>query len=552
VGSPISFATRPGSWRHWKLEVDEPIARLQLAIDPERGLRPDDYKLKLNSYDLGVDIELHDAVERLRLEYPGVRSVVIGSDLDRVFCSGANIPMLATSTHVDKINFCRFTNETRFAIEDASAHSGQTYIAALAGTTAGGGYELALACHHLILVDDKSSAVSLPEIPLLGVLPGTGGLTRVVDKRKVRRDHADLLATTAEGIMGQTALDWNLVDELAPRSTFDEAVTARAQAFTQASPRPAGAVGFALEDIDPPAGTDTFDLGWVNVAIERKAGYATVTIVGPDEPPPDDLIEANGGWLLEAARQLDRTLLHLRFNEVEIGQLILKTVGDPTLVAAWDARLIGTDWAATELRLLWKRTLQRLEQSARSLLAVVEPGSCFVGALFELVVAADRSWMLDGTFEDLDDPLPAATVRLTATNTAIPAALPMLSGQSRLFSHFSGNTEAVATAAAAVNIDLDAAAASRCGLVTSTPDDLDWEDELRIAIEERASFNPDALTGMEATLRFVGAENCDTKTLGRLTAWQNWIFHRDNASGPEGGLRTFGTGRRPSYDPNRT
>jgi benzoyl-CoA-dihydrodiol lyase len=408
--------------------------------------------------------------------------------------------------------------------------------------------------------------VSLPEIPLLGVLPGTGGLTRVVDKRKVRRDRADQLSTMAEGVMGQTALDWKLVDELVPRSTFDDVVTDRARTLAAGSSRPSASSddtqrGFVLDDIVPVTNDDHVDLGWVRIDLDRAAANATITIVAPDTEPPGDLLAGNGGWLLGAARQLDRAILHLRFNEPEIGQFLLKTVGDADLVAAWDERLTGEDWATVELRLLWKRTLQRLEQSARSLLAVIEPGSCFVGLLFELVLAADRSWMLDGTFEDLDDPPNAATVRLTASNatfasttasSASPPLLPMLSGQHRLFSHFSGDDEAIDAVISALGQDLDAQSAAALGLITSTPDDLDWDDEIRVSLEERASFNPDALTGMEATLRFVGNENCDTKTLGRLTAWQNWIFHRENASGPSGGLRSFGTGRRPRYDPNRT
>ena len=547
----IDFRTQPDDYRHWRLTVDGAVATLALDVD-ENGAIAGDYALKLNSYDLGVDIELADAVQRLRFEHPQVRTVVLASAKERVFSAGANIPMLAGATHGDKVNFCKFTNETRNAIEDASANSGQRWMTVIAGTAAGGGYELALATDHILLVDDGATAVSLPEVPLLAVLPGTGGLTRVVDKRCVRRDRADFFCTTGEGIRGRRALEWKLVDELVPRSRLDDAVAARAAALAATSDRPADARGIALPPLERTMGDDVIAWRHVHVALDRARGTATLTISAPEAPPPADpaAIHAAGAdfWPLALARALDDAILHLRFNEPAIGTWILKTAGHVGHVAAADAALAACadDWLVREITLYLKRTLKRLDVSARSLIALIEPGSCFTGTLLELALAADRSFMLDGTFEDSN--LAPATVRLTAMNTG---PLPMGNGLSRLASRFLGDDEALAAAHGALGADLDAGAAETLGLVTFAPDDIDWEDEVRIAIEARAAFSPDALSGMEASLRFAGPETLETKIFGRLSAWQNWIFQRPNTVGPDGALKLYGSGVQPTFDRNR-
>ena len=547
----IDFRTQPDDYRHWRLTVDGAVATLALDVD-ENGAIAGDYALKLNSYDLGVDIELADAVQRLRFEHPQVRTVVLASAKERVFSAGANIPMLAGATHGDKVNFCKFTNETRNAIEDASANSGQRWMTVIAGTAAGGGYELALATDHILLVDDGATAVSLPEVPLLAVLPGTGGLTRVVDKRCVRRDRADFFCTTGEGIRGRRALEWKLVDELVPRSRLDDAVAARAAALAATSDRPADARGIALSPLERTMGDDVIAWRHVHVALDRARGTATLTVSAPEAPPPADpaAIHAAGAdfWPLALARALDDAILHLRFNEPAIGTWILKTAGHAGHVAAADAALAACadDWLVREITLYLKRTLKRLDVSARSLIALIEPGSCFTGTLLELALAADRSFMLDGTFEDSN--LAPATVRLTAMNTG---PLPMGNGLSRLASRFLGDDETLAAAHGALGADLDAGAAETLGLVTFAPDDIDWEDEVRIAIEARAAFSPDALSGMEASLRFAGPETLETKIFGRLSAWQNWIFQRPNTVGPDGALKLYGSGVQPTFDRNR-
>ena len=547
----IDFRTHPDDYRHWRLSVDGAVATLALDVD-ESGALAGDYALKLNSYDLGVDIELADAVQRLRFEHPQVRAVVLASAKERVFSAGANIPMLAAATHIDKVNFCKFTNETRNAIEDASANAGQRWMTVIAGTAAGGGYELALATDHILLVDDGSTAVSLPEVPLLAVLPGTGGLTRVVDKRCVRRDRADFFCTTGEGVRGRRALDWKLVDELVPRSRLEDAVAARAAALAAASDRPAAARGIALSPLERTLTDDAIAWRHVHVALDRAGGTATLTVSAPDAPPPAGpaAIHAAGAdfWPLALARALDDAILHLRFNEPAIGTWILKTAGTAAHVAAADAALAAhaDDWLVREITLYLKRTLKRLDVSARSLVALIEPGSCFAGTLLELALAADRSFMLDGTFEDSN--LAPATLRLTAMNTG---PLPMANGLSRLASRFLGDDAALAAAHAALGADLDAGAADALGLVTFIPDDIDWDDEVRIAVEARTAFSPDALSGMEASLRFAGPETIETKIFGRLSAWQNWIFQRPNTVGPDGALKLYGSGVQPTFDRNR-
>ena len=551
VDTMIDFRTHPDQYRHWRLAVDGDIATLALDVDEAGGIAGD-YALKLNSYDLGVDIELADAVQRLRFEHPGVRAVVLTSAMERVFSAGANIPMLSRSSHIDKVNFCKFTNETRNAIEDASANAGQRWMTVIAGTAAGGGYELALATDHILLVDDGSTAVSLPEVPLLAVLPGTGGLTRVVDKRCVRRDRADFFCTTGEGVRGRRALEWKLVDELVPRSRLDDAVASRAAALAEGSDRPADAKGIALPRLERTVDDDGIAYRHVHVTLDQAQGTATLTVAAPEAPPPaeTDAIHAAGAdfWPLALARELDDALLHLRFNEPALGTWILKTTGDAEHVAAADAALAASadDWLVREITLYLKRTLKRLDVSARSLVALIEPGSCFTGTLLELALAADRSFMLDGSFEGSNEA--PATVRLTAMNAG---PLPMANGLSRLASRFLGDREALAAAHAALGADLDAEAADALGLVTFIPDDIDWEDEVRIAVEARAAFSPDALSGMEASLRFAGPETLETKIFGRLSAWQNWIFQRPNTVGPDGALKLYGSGVQPTFDRNR-
>jgi benzoyl-CoA-dihydrodiol lyase len=549
----VSFDTSPEAYRHWTLAADGEIATLTLDVAEDGGIVPG-YELKMNSYDLGVDIELHDAVQRIRFEHPDVKVVVVTSAKERMFCAGANIKMLAASPHSWKVNFCKFTNETRNGFEDASAHSGLRFLAAVNGAAAGGGYELALACDQILLVDDNSSAVSLPEVPLLGVLPGTGGLTRVVDKRGVRRDLADIFATTAEGIRGQRAVQWRLVDAVAKARDFPSEVARRAADLAATSNRPgAGARGVELTPLHREVDGDTTRYAHLRVVLDRASGTATLTVLGPTSVPGsvEELHEqGDQAWLLAATRGLDDAVLRLRTNELEIGTWLLRTEGDPATLAAYDEFLLahGGDWLVNETIGFYRRTMKRLDTTSRSLFALIEPGSCFVGTLSEIALAADRQYMLEGRFEDDDDPKPPAVIRLDEFNTGL---LPMSNDLTRLQVRFLGSAEELAAAETAVGRDLLAADAAELGLVTATPDDLDWDDEIRLLVEERASFSPDALTGMEANLRFAGRETTETKVFGRLTAWQNWIFQRPNAAGPEGALRRYGTGRRADYDRKR-
>jgi len=550
----IDFATHPDHYRHWRLTVEGRIATLALDVQEDAPLNRG-YELKLNSYDLGVDIELYDAVQRLRFEHPQVAAVVVSSAKPRVFSAGANIRMLAQASHPHKVNFCKFTNETRNGIEDATAYSGQTYLCAINGTASGGGYELALACDSIILVDDGSSAVSLPELPLLAVLPGTGGLTRLVDKRHVRRDHADFFCTTSEGVRGKRALEWKLIDALAPRSRFDEVVQQRAQAYVDQSDRPADASGIALTPLPRTVEADRVQYDYLAIEIDRSLNAATFVVSGPQTPLPQtpEAIQAAGAsfWPLSLARELDDAILHLRFNEGELGTWVFRSVGDPAKVAEVDAILHqhAGHWLVREIVLYWKRTLKRLDVSARSLLALIEPGSCFAGLLCELVLAADRSYMLDGTLEADDQAdLPPAVIQLSPLNFG---PLPMVNGLTRLQSRFFGATGDFECLQDHIGVPLDANAAEDLGLVTFIPDDIDWEDEVRLALEERASFSPDALSGLEASLRFAGSETLESKIFGRLSAWQNWIFQRPNAVGPEGALPLYGTGQKSRFDRRR-
>jgi benzoyl-CoA-dihydrodiol lyase len=548
---PVEFETDPQHYRHWRLEVQGEVARLVWDVKESGGLRPG-YALKLNSYDLGVDIELADAVERLRFEHPEVRAVAITSGKDRVFSAGANIHMLVSSSHAFKVNFCKFTNETRLAIEDASANSGQKYLAACNGIAAGGGYEMALACDEILLVDDGNSAVSLPEVPLLGVLPGTGGLTRVVDKRRVRRDHADIFCTLAEGVKGQRAVDWRLVDGIAPKSRFDEAVRERLQRLAAAVPAKDGP-GVALTPLRPDITADLWSYKTVTVAIDRKGRTATVTLRAPAGDPPRDAGDARRQgadlWMLRLSRELSDALCRLRLNEEEIGLLLLRTEGATDRVIAHDramARLATGDWFAREVLLHLARTLRRLDVTARSMFALVEPGSCCAGSLYETALAADRIYALD----DAERPVEVA---LTPLNFG---ALPMGHGLTRLQARCLGAPETLAAleskVASAGEARFDAAAALAAGLLTVAADEIDYDDEVRVAIEERASLSPDALTGMEASLRFPGNETMTTKIFGRLSAWQNWIFQRPNAVGDHGALKCYGRPERPAFDWRRT
>jgi len=540
--APIDFETHPSRYRHWKLSCDGAVATLGMDVREDGGLR-DDYRLKLNSYDLGVDIELADAVQRIRFEHPDVRTVVITSLKDRVFSAGANIFMLAGSTHGFKVNFCKFTNETRLAIEDASAHSGLTFIAAVNGTCAGGGYELALACDEILLVDDGNSAVSLPETALLAVLPGTGGLTRVVDKRRVRRDLADVFATLGEGVKGKRALEWRLVDGLSPASRFMAAVAERAMRLATQSDRPSDAHGVQFDPLNPRVEADAITYRYVGLTFDRARRTADLIVTAPETPQPDSperiLAEGDRFWPLRAFRELDDVLLRLRFNEPEIGTLVVRTSGDVALLTAVDRTLDRhrDHWLVREVIHLVKRTLKRLDLTSRSVIARIEPGSAFAGTLFELALAADRSYMLD-------DPERPNTIGLSAMNRA---SYPMSNGLSRLESRFLGEPDRV-DAALRHEGAFDPQEALAAGLITFAPDDLDWDDEVRMAIEERAALSPDALTGMEANLRFAGPETLETKIFGRLTAWQNWIFQRPNAVGERGALKAYGREGRPEFD----
>jgi benzoyl-CoA-dihydrodiol lyase len=547
----ILLATHPDRYRHWKLSIDGNVAKLAMDVSEDATLRPG-YELKLNSYDLGVDIELYDAIQRLRFEHPEVGCVVICSNKPNVFCAGANIRMLGTATHDHKVNFCKFTNETRNGIEDATENSGQRYICAINGTAAGGGYELALATDHIMLIDDGASTVSLPELPLLAVLPGTGGLTRLVDKRKVRHDRADFFCTTTEGMRGKRAVDWGLIDDLVPRSQFEESVAKKAAALAAASDRPKDAKGLELPPLDVEYGADRLAYGHVTVEIDRGLGVANFTVRGPEDAPPADAAgvrkQGVAFWPLALARELDDAIFYLRLNEGEIGTWVFRTSGDNATVAAYDDLLEAAkdDWLVREIRLFLKRTLKRVDVSSRSLIALVEPGSCFTGTLLELVLIADRSYMLDGAMEGSN--LPAPAVRLTAMNFG---PYPMSNGLTRLETRLLGEPDLVARAKDSIGEDIEAEGADALGLVTFIPDDIDWEDEVRLAIEERASFSPDGLIGLEANLRFAGPETMETKIFGRLSAWQNWIFQRPNAAGPEGALKLYGTGKRNQYDRKR-
>jgi benzoyl-CoA-dihydrodiol lyase len=546
----VSFRTAPDRYRHWRLDVDGEVATATLTVDENGGLVAG-YQLKMNSYDLGVDIELYDLVQRLRFEHPGVKSVVMTGGLERMFCAGANIRMLAQSSHGWKVNFCKFTNETRNGIEDATASSGQTWIAALNGTAAGGGYELALACDQIVLIDDGSSAVSLPEVSMLGVLPGTGGLTRVVEKRHVRKDRADLFATKPEGYRGATAVEWGLVDATVPRNAFAGEISRRAAEAAATSSRPVGAHGVKLTQLAREDSGDEITYPYVTAKIDRSGRRVDITVQGPAQAPPAGaaavLAQGVDYWPMAVTRALDDLILHLRTNEREIGSWVLRTVGDAGRVLAYDAQLaeLSDHWFASEVRHYYKRTLKRLDVTSRSLFAAIEPGSCFVGLLLELALAADRQYMLEGVYEDAGPDAEPAAIVLTASNEG---AYPMGNDLSRLQSRFWGNGDDLDAARARFGERLDAAAAVELGLVTMALDDIDFEDELRIVLEERASLSPDALTGMEANHRFVGPETLETKIFGRLTAWQNWIFIRPNASGPDGALRRFGSGRKGDYD----
>ena len=569
-GEPITFERGgPGRgsdppYRHWRVSTEGGVATVVLQSDPGGGLRSD-YQLRLNSYDLAVDIELYDIGQRLRFEHPEVHAVVLTGGLDKMFCAGANIQMLAGSTHVHKVNFCKFTNETRNAIEDASAHSGQVWLAALNGTAAGGGYELALACEDIILVHDRASAVSLPEVALLGVLPGTGGLTRVVDKRKVRRDLADVFATRTEGVKARQALEWGLVDAIAPRSTFNETVAVRAQRQAARSDRPSSAAdAVTMHPLQVVRQGDTRRYPHLHVVIDRNERVATITLLGPE---PADAGEAQARlaaaganyWPLALCRELDDALLHLRFNEADIGTWVLRSEGRPEDVMAVDDALqqAGDHWLVREIRLFWARTLRRLDLSARTLIALIEPGSCFAGTLAELAWAADRTLQ----YLDLDEPDATNETNSAASSTAAMATLtvgvantgwyPMTNGLSRLEGRFWGHEQQLAAAVGELGRPLTATAAAELGLVTEAVEDMDWEDQVRLLISERAGFSPDALTAMEANLRFVGPETMESKIFGRLTAWQNWVFSRPNAIGPEGALARYGSGSRPTFDRTR-
>jgi len=546
---PVTYDTHPERYAHWRLAFDGPIATLTLAIDEDGGLVPG-YKLKLNSYDLGVDIELADAVQRLRFEHPEVRSVVVTSGRDRVFCSGANIFMLGLSSHAWKVNFCKFTNETRNGIEDASRHSGLRFVAACNGTTAGGGYELALACDEILLVDDRSAAVSLPEVPLLGVLPGTGGLTRVTDKRRVRRDLADVFCTLVEGVRAPRAQEWRLIDGYAKPQQFAALVRERALALAATSDRPAGERGVALPPLARRIDEHGYHYEHVDVRFDRAGRTATVTVAAPAAAGPGEIggIVALGAawWPLAMARELDDAILMLRTNEPELGTWVLRTRGDAAAVLACDDALArhAAHWFVRETIGMLRRTLARLDVTSRSMFALIEPGSCFAGTLAELALAADRSYMLALP----DDPASAPRLALSSANFG---SYPMVNGRARIAARFCDEPAPIDAARARIGEPLDADACVALGLVTAAPDDLDWDDELRIALEERASLSPDALTGMEANLRFGSGETMETRIFGRLSAWQNWIFIRPNATGDAGALKVFGSGSKAKFDRKR-
>lgn len=548
----INFQSDPNAYRHWRIEYEGAVANLFMDVDEDGGMF-EGYKLKLNSYDLSVDIELADIVQRMRFEHPEVKVVVMQSGKSGVFCAGANIRMLGGAEHSHKVNFCKFTNETRNTFEAAEADSGQKYIAAVKGACAGGGYELALACNHIMLTDDAASSVALPEVPLLAVLPGTGGLTRVTDKRKVRRDRADIFCSIEEGIKGQRAVEWRLVDESIKNNVFDETVKLRAQEFAEASKKADIAAGIKLTPLERKFGDNgSVNYSLVEVAIDRAARKAMITLSGPDDAAPADMdaftAQGDQAYMLRLARELDDAILHLRNNEKELGLIVFRTQGDPELFAAHETLLMDNadNWLANEVLQYWKRLLKRVDVTSRSLVAMVEHGSCFVGVLAELLFSVDRSYMMEDEFEDDDRAI--ASITLTAANFG-----PMLMGNgiTRLKTRFLGEPEAVDVAKAKIGTALEAKAADDLGLVTMILDDIDWEDEVRIFLEERANYSPDAMTGMEANLRFAGPETMETRIFGRLTAWQNWIFIRPNAVGPDGALQRYGTGVRGSYNMER-
>lgn len=548
----IDFRTNPSKYRHWRVDYNGPVASLVMDVDENAGLF-DGYQLKLNSYDLGVDIELNDVVQRMRFEHPEVKVVVMKSGKEKVFCAGANIRMLGGAAHSHKVNFCKFTNETRNAFEAAEEESGQKYMAAVKGACAGGGYELALACNYIMLTDDAQSSVSLPEVPLLAVLPGTGGLTRVTDKRKVRRDLADIFCSTEEGVKGKRAQDWRLVDEVVPNSKFDDAVAERAAQFAAEMTKGDAPQGITLGDLDRSIdenGNVTYSL--VEVAIDRDARSATITLKGPSEDAPVDMAEfqAQGdqAYMLRLVREFEDAILHLRLNEMELGLWAFQTQGDPELLLAHEALLAANadHWLANEVRQYWKRTLKRVDVTSRSLVALVEHGSCYAGVLAELLWAVDRSYMMEDEFDG--DNRPIATITLSTDNFG---TYPMGNGLTRLETRFLGEADRVATLKDQIGTPMEASEADENGLVTMILDDIDWEDEVRIFLEERASFSPDAMTGMEANLRFAGPETMETRIFGRLTAWQNWIFNRPNAVGANGALQRYGSGVRGEYNMER-
>ena len=549
--SNIHFETSPKDYQHWTYQIDGAVAHLSMNVNPDGGLF-DGYELKKNSYDLGVDIELHDAIQRLRFEHPEVRVVVLRSGLERMFCAGANIKMLGGASHAHKVNFCKFTNETRNAMEDASENSGQRYIAALSGTAAGGGYELALATDYILLVDDGSAAVSLPEIPLLAVLPGTGGLTRLADKRRVRRDLADMFCTTEEGVRGKKAVDWRLVDETIPASDFENRLAVLTSEIVAVSDRPMDAEGISLSPLERTITEEGIVYSLITVEVHRQDAIAIITIRGPESAPPLDAkgiqVEGANFWPLAVTRQLDDALLHLRLNETKIGMLIFRTEGDARRCASYDQLILDEreNWLVREIILYWKRTMKRVDVTSRTLIAEILPGSCFCGFLAEVLFAADRTYMLDGQFEG--DNRAAATIRLTEANFGL---FPMANGLGRLETRFLGEPQTLDMTQNLIGKDLAGQDAFNIGLVTVAPDDIDWEDEIRMLIEERTSYSPDSLTAMESNLRFAGPETMETRIFGRLSAWQNWIFQRPNAVGDDGALELYGTGRRPKYHKER-
>ena len=547
----IDFETNPSQYQHWRMEFRGRVAYLTLDVKEDAPLSSG-YELKLNSYDLGVDIELYDAVQRLRFEHPQIHTVVLQSGKDRIFCAGANIRMLASADHGFKVNFCKFTNETRNAIEDASAQSGQRYISVIEGVCAGGGYELALATDYIILADDGSAAVSLPEVPLLAVLPGTGGLTRLTDKRRVRRDRADIFATLTEGVKGERALEWGLVDRICPSSDLQNVIDETIQKLAAELPCKADASGITLAPLQRTQEGDTLNYSTLSTVIDRSKATATITLRAPSGLPQEhpDLFTAEGAenWLLCCARELDDCLLHLRFNEPQIGVLMFASTGDIEHVTRYD-RLIQDQpdhWLATEIQLYWKRVLKRLDLTSRSLVALIQPGSCFSGVLAEIVFACDRSYMM---IDDDEESQQTASLIISANNFD---AFPMSNGLSRLQTRFAADAKALDPIRSQLDTALDPQQCERLGLVTYVLDEIDWDDEIRVFLEERASFSPDAMTAMEANLRFAGPETMETKIFGRLSAWQNWIFQRPNAAGEQGALRRYGSGQQGNFDKART